>query len=83
MVIREKGQEAQNNFRSQQMCLVVRQPTHSTAMVHEMLQNMGKIHKQTSSLAWETCYVVLIKHILHTEHRKKLNHNTPCAYNQL
>ena len=36
VLIGENGQQTQNNFRIQQICLVVRQPTHSTAMAHEM-----------------------------------------------
>ena len=72
--IRENGQETPNNFRIQQMCLVVRQPTHSTSMAHEMPWNM--------CAAWETCSLVLIKYILQTEHRKKFNHYSPSADTQ-
>jgi hypothetical protein len=79
--IRENGQETQNNFRIQQMCLVVRQPTHSAAMAHEMPWNMWKTHRQFSA-AWETCSLVLIKYILQKEHRKKINHYSPSAHTQ-
>jgi hypothetical protein len=78
--IRENGQQTPNNFRIQQMCLVVRQPTHSTAMAHEMPWNMWKMHRQASSAGWEICSLVLIKYILWTEHRKNFNHYTPSAH---